>query len=217
MRQQIKNPEKIIELLINLLDKEQKERETISADFHGKKSDLLIINWLLAAIDKDAEQGKFNPDSLKEPQKMLSAAMEDMRQISYEIFPKMVHMSGLHVGLKQMVLDGLLKYGLEIDYTTNLKERLPTKKSKEAAIYRICIDLLEYFQLQGNSEIGLEVTLTNNILTLMMVGLTIKNSMHPKSEIDEKLNIAKARLIWQHAIVDAETNWKNLIKVSFNL
>ncbi len=208
-------PEEAIELLKNLLNFDLADREAIAREFHGKKSDLAVISMLLQKIDLDTNEGKFKPESIKQPIEILSGNIEELRKVSYNIYPKLINFIGLISGLKHLATNSQKEFGLEIRFDSKIIQRVEIEKLKEIAIYKICIDLIEYFALLKNSTILLSVNVKKNLLEICLEGLEKKISSDEK--IKEKLNIIKGRLIWQNCVVLPETHWENHIKLNFEL
>ena len=210
-------PEEAVELLRNLLNFELKERESIGRDFHGKKSELAVIGLLLDRIDKDAELGKFKVHSIREPRKILSANMNALGKVSRDIYPKAVNFMGLTSSIKQLVSEVLAEYGLEIQITISVPNSIQIDTFLEVGIYLLCADLFELFKLLGNTCIFFKIKTKENKLEIEIDSLEPGNNDIHNIKAVEKLKIIKGRLIWHNAFVFTETNWKNYIKLSFDV
>jgi len=208
------NSEDAIELLRALLDADLAERASIERDLHGEKSDLAMINILLSVIEQDALKGNFNPETIKQPAAVLSEKLDGLRNVSRQIFPKVVYWMGLISGLTKLT-ENTGDLGVKFKFSSSVTERLKTDPMKEVSGYLICLNIIEYFALSGETEVFLDAKLDKDKLFLefKVAGYKIEN----ESPYIQKLNLVKARLIWQKITVLPGTDWKTSIKLAFNL
>jgi hypothetical protein len=203
-----------VKQLTHLLNHEIMERQSIAADHHGKCAGLAGVKVYLQILEKKSD--KF-ASTVSELNRVLNAAIDDMRKINRQIHPKEVISVGLISGINEHIKRCGLIYPTEIINYTELKGKLNVPVVQDIGIYRVCETAINFLCLLNYEQLELDFTLKEKTLLFKAEGKGESKQSDKTDELNELKKLAQAQLLWQNAIILPETNWTDTLAFSFAL
>lgn len=102
--QQLRNPTKA-ELLKIVLCEEFTGRELLGRELHANKSYLTSLSQSLSNLEKKGENGKISLSIIDEQRQLISEFLKYLQEFRIKIFPPILTLSGILVGIKQYLVD----------------------------------------------------------------------------------------------------------------
>jgi hypothetical protein len=218
MQQELDKLKKENELLLHLLNEEQREREAIAAIFHAKKGSISVAIMLLSMIEKSKEKEGITSAAIKEINKLQQDCLDDLYKVYVDICSPMYKLGGLINVLSRYQQKGWLWPKLDISFTTNIEGALLASEYRLTSIYKLCMAGMDYFNAKGYAAINVNFDLINdNTLEVTLVAGEQPVTSNEDDIIAYKYATFKARLVMMRAEDVFFNNSANVAKFIISL
>ena len=119
---------------------EEKQRKEIASNIHDNLSQLLVIAKMKLSDLQNTLQNEPNEKKLRAAMGYISEAIENSRNITYDLSPPVLYELGLIEAVNWLTEKIKQKHNLQIDLKTELEE-LPLSESKLIIVYRVIQEL----------------------------------------------------------------------------
>lgn len=155
-------------LLKASLDSEKNERKRIASDLHDSVSgDISAVRNYIAILNKK-EQDPYNKSILEEVTGALNNTLNNIQEISYNLMPPLLEISGLIPTLNDY-FERVKKWS-NVSITTRYHtDTIPLSPSEVYELYRIIQEFVHNMIKHGNvTQIHFSVRIENNVLIFEM-------------------------------------------------
>lgn len=139
-----------LQLLQTAIATQEAERKRIAADLHDELSPLLaLIAWYI--VEESDSEGHFQNEKLSRARQLLSLAMTQVKEISYDMAPYGLEQSGLEGAIRRLLERMDVSQQLKISVSFHFpKLRLPLVQ--EVMIFRILQELFNNIQKHSSAS-----------------------------------------------------------------
>lgn len=205
-----------VELLVNLLNTECRERAELAKQIHLQCGNVSALLRFIEVADRKFEQKKLNKNHISQILDIAKTIHVELRELQYSIYPTGSSFTGLVNSLHNFIKSCQIRFNTEIEFTCIFNQDLEIESLKEVTMYIIFTEIIEFACFQKVKRIGVRLELQNNILRFDLSKLS-KEKMN--EELDTVLQnvLAKiySKLIWQRVEISSDTNWKDRFSICF--
>jgi hypothetical protein len=208
MAESLSNYKERVEVLTKLLKQESVEREILSRGLHHKAGGIAVIKMYLQSLKSRSVKKN---STIQLIDNIVQSSLDELRIIMNGIYPLNVERIGLVRNLLNTCDVLSLKCDSKINLISELPRRLEINKQQEIDIYRLCVNVVEYFCGVAAKQIECTLTQKQNLLIVHVTAKRGKEVIVINGDAKEKLSLIKARLFLLKAATMNKTNWKDLI------
>lgn len=216
MEDQVLKYKEEIRLLKLLLNEEQVQREKIGIDFHGKKNGLIRLNHNCQQFSKGFEPDSPNVIFANKQIHDISDILKELESVQFNIYPRTIHLNGVSLGIERFVNSCKKKYSIEISLFDALDEEIKLSNTTEIGIYKTCSEIISYLcnSLANSLQIEIYYNKENFVFDIYSKrSESVKNN----PELEKQIELIKAMIIWQDAMISENKNWLDRITVEFKI
>jgi signal transduction histidine kinase len=204
------NTKEQIKVLTALLKQENLEREYLSKELHHKAGGIAIIKMYLKSLYSQHESVKRN-ETIQLLDDIIQTSLDELRIIMDGIYPRKVQRIGLVSALLGKCDDFSKKDNSKINLASTIPKRLKINWQQEIEIYRLCVNILDYFCIASTKLIACEISQKQNFLVIQVFGKDAKQDLLKNTEAITLMSFIKARIFLIRAIKMSKTNWRSVI------
>lgn len=205
-----------IRLLKGLLNEEQARREKIGIDFHGKKNGLIRLNHNCQQFAKGFQSDSPNVVFANKQIQEISEILKELESVQFNIYPRTIHLNGVSLGIERFINLSKKKYSIEINLFDALDEEIKLSSDAEIGIYKTCTEIISYLCncLVSCIQIEMYYTKENFIFDVCASGI---NKVEKDADLEKQIELIKALVVWQDAVITKNENWLERITVEFKI
>lgn len=208
------NYKKQSSLLKELLSFAHVERESLGRELHASKAYLNELAIIIGRIERMSSIQQLDLNIIDEQKQVINDFRGVLQDIRTRIYPPLINLSGILVGIKQFVVDYQKEnpVNVELEYDDNTKEYLSTVK--DLSIYKTCIIVIDYLFSCGIREMRIKLMCDGKKIEFDAI-VKLRRLKLNEDELAKMLRNVEAHLIWSDAVTGRETNWKDRFKIKF--
>lgn len=212
---QLHSPKKA-DSLKRLIDEIYSERELIGKELHSSKEYLLVLSQSIQLQEKAMEEGKLDLGLIDMQRQQISEYLKVIQELRTRIFPSMMKLSGVLVGVKQYIVDCQKNHSIVVDIQFDPEEKELFGNITDIRIYKSCIEMINFMFQSRVTSFKVNLKCDSSLFEFEVIG-KVNKKVRNKFDPTDKIKLVKAYLLWAEARIMDTTNWSDRFKVGFNI
>ncbi len=212
---QLRNPKKT-DLLKRLINELYSEREVIGKELHSSKEYLLILSQSIQLQEKALENGKLDLSVIDMQRQQISEYLKVLQELRTRIFPSMMKLSGVLVGVKQYIIDYQKNHPIVVDIQFDPEQKELFGNIRDIRVYKSCIEIIDFMFQSRVTSFNVNLKCNDRLFEFEVTG-KVNKKVRNKFDPTDKIQLVQAHLLWAGARIMETTNWSDRFKVGFKL